>query len=66
MADIRLNIAKCKGCLMCMSVCPVNALSLSGELGLKGYETVVADAEKCIGCGSCYQMCPDYVIEIMD
>ncbi|HBR08513.1 MAG TPA: 2-oxoacid:acceptor oxidoreductase [Clostridiales bacterium] len=67
MANIKFNaMKKCKGCLLCMHVCPVGAISLSGELGEKGYEVVKVDAEKCIGCGSCYRMCPDYVIEIAD
>ncbi len=66
MARIKLNTRKCKGCFLCVSVCPKKALSPSGELGEKGYETVRADEEKCIGCGSCYRMCPDCVIEILD
>lgn len=66
MARIKLNTRKCKGCFLCVSVCPVQALSPSGELGEKGYETVRADVEKCIGCGSCFRMCPDCVIEILE
>ena len=65
MEKIKLNTKRCKGCYVCVSVCPVKALSPSGELGEQGYETVKVDEEKCITCGSCYRMCPDYAIEIL-
>ena len=65
MGKIKLSTERCKGCFLCVSVCPVKALSPSGELGEKGYEIVKVDEEKCIQCGSCYLMCPDYVIEIL-
>ena len=65
MEKIKLNTKRCKGCYLCVSVCPVKALSPSGELGQQGYETVKVDEEKCITCGSCYRMCPDYAIEIL-
>ena len=65
MEKIKLNTKRCKGCYLCVSVCPVKALSQSGELGEQGYETVKVDEEKCITCGSCYRMCPDYAIEIL-
>lgn len=66
MEKIKLNTKRCKGCYLCVSVCPVKALSPSGELGEQGYETVKVDEEKCITCGSCYRMCPDYAIEILE
>lgn len=65
MSKIVLSLERCKGCHLCVSVCPTKALSPSGELGEKGYETVRVDEEKCVQCGSCYRMCPDYVIEIL-
>lgn len=65
MGKIVMSTERCKGCLLCVSVCPVKALSPSGELGEKGYETVKVDEGKCIQCGSCYRMCPDYVFEII-
>lgn len=66
MAKIKLNTKRCKGCFLCVSVCPADALSPSGELGAKGNEVVRADVEKCIGCGACYRMCPDCAIEIIE
>ncbi len=65
MDKIKLNPKRCKGCYLCISVCPVDALQPSGKLGPKGFDTVEADVETCIGCGSCYKICPDAAIEIV-
>jgi ferredoxin len=42
---------KCLYCGGCVSVCPVNALTL--------WETrVECDAKKCVNCGACISFCP--------
>ena len=64
MKKITLDSKRCKGCFMCISVCPTKALSLSGEIGEKSYETVKCDESKCVACGSCYRICPDYVFTV--
>lgn len=67
MSKIKLDVSRCKGCFLCISVCPKKVMAPSGELGAKGFETVkIVDEESCIGCGMCYKMCPDYCIEITD
>lgn len=66
MEKIYVDITRCKGCFLCVGVCPNEAISPSGELGEKGYEVIRIDQENCIYCGSCYRMCPDYVIEIRE
>lgn len=43
---------RCKGCLMCKKVCPVEAIT-----GEKKAAHVV-DQEKCIRCGMCLEKCP--------
>ncbi len=66
MEKIRLSTEKCKGCGLCVSVCPKAALTMSKEINDKGYNFAVVDQELCIQCGSCYRVCPDYVFEILD
>ena len=59
-----LNPVRCKSCGYCVAACPKGALSFSGVMNAKGYDTVQVDPEKCIVCGTCYTVCPDYVYEI--
>ena len=42
MEKIKLNTKRCKGCYLCVSVCPVKALSPSGELGEQGFVETAA------------------------
>ncbi len=57
---------KCKGCSLCVSVCPVKILELNKtSVNVKGYNPVnCKEIEKCIACGSCAIMCPDSVIKV--
>lgn len=67
MAKFNLKFRKeyCKGCELCVSVCPKHILDIGDEIGLSGYRTVaVTDEDNCIGCASCALICPDCVIEI--
>lgn len=56
----------CKGCGLCVSVCPKKILELQKEvLNAKGYHPVgVTEPEKCIACAMCATMCPDVAIKV--
>lgn len=65
---IRITIGRdsCKGCGLCVVVCPYSLIELGEEINAKGYHPAVIDKpEDCIGCGSCAKMCPDLAIEII-
>jgi len=66
MARVTIDEQRCKGCGLCVSVCPKKILELSsGTLNVKGYRPVaIVDMDACIGCCSCARMCPDCVIEV--
>jgi 2-oxoglutarate ferredoxin oxidoreductase subunit delta len=65
MAKIQFNILRCKGCGLCVGVCPRRALEMSQQLNSAGNSYVeVTDIDKCTACGMCFQMCPDMAIEI--
>ena len=63
---IKINTARCKGCGYCVNDCPRKALSFSGNINDKGYDTVQVDDSLCVACGTCYRVCPDSVFEILE
>lgn len=66
MAKVTFNEERCKGCKLCVSVCPKNIVLIDEEkLNLKGFHPAgVNEMEKCIGCAFCAIICPDCVIEV--
>jgi 2-oxoglutarate ferredoxin oxidoreductase subunit delta len=65
---IKINSEQCKGCYLCISVCPKQIIGVSETLNHQGYypakSTDKMDAPKCTGCAMCATMCPDVAIEV--
>lgn len=57
---------RCKGCELCVSVCPKHILALDNSVAnIKGYHPAACiDEGQCIGCTSCAKICPDSIITI--
>ncbi len=56
---------KCKGCYLCIPVCPKGLISLSTGLNKSGYHPAeINNSHECTGCCACFKMCPDLAIEI--
>ena len=56
---------RCKGCELCISLCPKHILALDSETNAKGYRPASCiDELSCVGCASCAKICPDSVISI--
>ena len=57
---------RCKGCELCISVCPRHILALdTSTTNIRGYHpAAVTDQAACIACASCARICPDSVISI--
>ncbi len=67
MSRIEINTLRCKGCLLCTSVCPEDILIQGDDLNTNGYKFVICDEtkkENCRGCAFCAEICPDGVIEV--
>ena len=58
MSVIEINKAWCKGCGICIAMCPKQVL------GLQENKATVEKAEACISCKLCEYRCPDFAITI--
>lgn len=64
-ARLIIDADRCKGCTLCITVCPKQVLARADQVNRKGYYPVAAAApEQCIACASCARICPDSVIEV--
>lgn len=55
----------CKGCQLCITVCPKKVLGRSRTLNCKGHQHAEAlRPTDCIGCLQCADICPDAAIQI--
>lgn len=48
---LRLDAGKCKGCGMCMEVCPQGVFARAGK------RVEIADRDACLECGACAMNC---------
>lgn len=66
MAKAIIDEKICKGCGLCISVCPKKLLRLATEkMNDKGYNpAVLTDEAACIGCAMCGVICPDSAITV--
>lgn len=62
-----IDVSLCKGCGLCVSVCPKNVLEISDQVSAKGYfPAYQARPEDCVLCAICCTMCPDVAISITE
>jgi 2-oxoglutarate ferredoxin oxidoreductase subunit delta len=60
-----VDTGRCKGCNLCVVVCPSNVLALGKEVNSKGYNYAqVIHPDECIGCANCGYVCPDGCITV--
>jgi 2-oxoglutarate ferredoxin oxidoreductase subunit delta len=60
--DVRilLNPAWCKGCGICIEMCPTDVFTAEEGTG----KAIVSYPERCSDCGLCELYCPDYAISL--
>lgn len=67
--NLRVSIdrERCKGCELCIPVCPRQLLTMSAALNRQGYHvTETTRTGECTGCLKCARMCPEAAIEILN
>ncbi len=66
MNKLTFRTDNCKGCGLCVDVCPKKVLALAEDvINKKGHHPVTAvNPEACIACAFCATMCPDCVITV--
>jgi len=67
---VQIDRERCKGCHLCLEVCPTGSLEVDQSLNKKGYTPVrfkeeAAEGEKgCTACTQCALVCPEVAIEV--
>lgn len=62
---VLIDAERCKGCALCVAVCPPEILKLGG-LNRRGYAAAYAlDQEACTSCTACALICPEVAITVM-
>jgi len=67
MSYIVINQDLCKGCLLCVGICPKSIIKESSIINRKGYKIAHVPEESmsaCTACASCALTCPDVAIEV--
>lgn len=66
MEKAKINASRCKGCGLCVQVCPKKIIIQDqSTLNQKGYHPAkITKSALCIGCAMCALMCPDAAITV--
>jgi len=59
-----INTEMCKGCELCIPICPQDSLALSTGLNKHGYHFTELVNNLCTGCTNCALVCPEAVITV--
>ena len=63
---VQINKDACKGCGICIAMCPVKILVFSDELNSRGVHFPrITDEEKCTECENCMIYCPDFAMVVI-
>ena len=66
-ACIVIDREACKGCYLCIHVCPKKSIAEAKKLNEKGYYPAEPVPEsECSGCESCMIVCPEMAVEVYD
>ncbi len=61
---ISIDTERCKGCGLCVMICPRKCILTARESNQNGYFPAQATNSGCIGCAQCAIVCPEGIIEV--
>ena len=56
---VAVDRERCKGCGLCIYVCPKKVLVQQKKLNTRGYHPADYTGVGCTGCGICFYACPE-------
>jgi NAD-dependent dihydropyrimidine dehydrogenase PreA subunit len=56
---LEINMELCKGCQLCVGICPKSVIAISEKLNSASYHPAYYTGEDCTGCGLCFYACPE-------
>jgi 2-oxoglutarate ferredoxin oxidoreductase subunit delta len=60
----QINKDRCKGCGLCVEVCPNKVLEFTEDINKMGYIYPSPVGLGCTGCAMCALVCPEVAIEV--
>ena len=64
--EIIIDDKYCKGCFLCIAVCPKKVLARGAQRSRAGYSMPrVENLETCISCVLCEMTCPDMALTVV-
>lgn len=61
---VKIDTERCKGCGLCVTVCPNGSIAISKHSNKSGYFPAQANNNDCTGCSMCALVCPETIIEV--
>jgi 2-oxoglutarate ferredoxin oxidoreductase subunit delta len=64
---VEIDEKRCKGCAICVAVCPQECLAIQDNYNPAGYfYPAIQPAAECSGCGACVKLCPDFAVTVYE
>jgi len=65
--EVVVDNKRCKGCAICVKVCPKQSIETGNSFNEAGYYSpVFKEGAECTGCGACVKLCPDFAITVYE